>query len=246
MALTIGSNATAVGPNITASFLASGGTGPYTYSVRSGGAGGTINSSSGIYTAPATVGATPAQYIDIIQAVDTLGNIGLAQIMVGYPINLLCDIIQNQMGLAQGRVYLWDQKLFQPADNGLYIAVSIQRCKPIGSSNEHDSNGNSIQWVSMYALVDLDIISRGPAARDQKELVILALNSDYSQYQQAANGFYVSPLPVGSQFTNLSNIDGSAIPYRFKISVAMQYQYTKTTAQPYYNSFQSVAVTVNP
>jgi len=248
MSLSLAQTLTAIGPGLTSSFLVAGGTGPYTYSVRPNGAGGTINS-SGLYTAPASVGETPQTLYDTIQVVDSTTPTPLsatATILVGTPLLLFCEIIQNQLGLAQGRVYLWDQKVFQPTDSGLYVAVSVPSCKPFANNTSYDGNGNAIQSVNMLATVDIDIISRGPAARDQKEQVMLALMSDYSQLQQTANSFLIAKLPPGSRFLNLSNIDGAAIPYRYKISVNMQYFVTKTQATPYYNTFAQPTVYTNP
>jgi hypothetical protein len=246
--LALSQSKTAVGANITASFLATGGTSPYTYSVRSGGAGGTINSSTGLYTAPPAVSPNPLQLYDTIQVADNASpkNIATAQIFVGTPLLLFCDIIQNQMGLDNNHIYLWEQKLFQPTDSSLYVAVSVLSCKPFGNTNYFNgSTQQSIQSVNMYAQLQLDIISRGPAARDQKELVIMALNSNYSQSQQQGNGFFIGELPPGSHFVNLSNIDGAAIPYRFAISVAMQYFVQKITAVPYFSSFPTPTVITN-
>ncbi len=93
-------------------------------------------------------------------------------------------------------------------------------------------------------MLGLDIISRGPAARDQKELVIAALNSNYSEQQQEKNAFYIGKISTG--FANLSNIDGAAIPYRFHISCAFQYTVTVSQAIPYLDSFQTSVVDINP
>lgn len=235
--ITLAQTFTAVAPNITSSFLASGGTSPYTYSVKPGGAGGSIDPASGLYTAPPAMGQTPQTLFDTIQVFDSVGGFAQSQILVGLPIFLLCDIIQSQLNLPPGRVYLWDQKILQPTDIGLYVAVSIQSCKPFGQSKQYDGNGNSIQSVNMYMATQIDIISRGPDARDRKEEIIMAVNSDYSALQQSANSFYIAPLPVGQQFVNLSQQDGAAIPYRFNITIAMQYQSTKTTAIPYFDTF---------
>lgn len=245
-ALAIGQTKTALGPNLTASFLGTGGTGPYTYEVLTPGAGGTINSSTGLYTAPATVSSNPANLFDQIQVTDSLGDTAQASILVGTPLLLFCDIIQNQMGLANDHIYLWDQKLFQPTDSSLYVAVSVLSCKPFGNSNTHDSSGNSVQTINMYAQLQLDIISRGPEARDRKEEVIMALKSDYSESQQEANSFYIGSLPAAAQFRNLSSIDGAAIPYRFAIDVAMQYSVTKTQTVPYFDTFSTEQVITNP
>lgn len=246
MSLSLSQSKTAVGAGITASFLAVGGTGPFVYSVLPGGANGTINSSTGIYTAPAQINSNPILLYDTIQVTDSVNAVARARIFTGTPLLLFCDIIQNQMGLDNNHVYLWNQKLFQPTDSGLYVAISVLSCKPFGNTNSFDGTTNaSIQSVNMYAQLQLDIISRGPAARDQKELVILALNSDYSQTQQSGNSFFIGELPPNSQFKNLSLIDGDAIPYRFSIDVAMQYFVSKTSAVPYYTTFPTPVIYTN-
>lgn len=245
MSVAVTQSFSAVGPGIVSSFNASGGTAPYVYSVRPNGAGGTINSSTGLYTAPATVPTTAAKQFDTIAATDALGAVGTAQILVGDPLLLFCDVLQNQLGLSVGRVYLWDQKLAVPSDAGLYIAVSVLSCKAFGNTNRHDGSGSGLvsnQSVNMYAQLQVDIASRDNSARMRKEEVLMALVSDYAQIQQEANSFYISKLPPGAQFNNLSSQDGAAIPYRFVISVGIQYAATKNVAVPYINTFQPVSV----
>lgn len=235
---------TAVGAGITASFLAAGGTSPYVYSVQLGGAGGTINSSTGVYTAPVIVNSNPLLLYDTVIATDNVGAEVSSTIFVGTPLLLFCEIIQNQMALTSDHIYLWDQKLFQPRDSSLYVAVSVMSCKPFANTNYFDGT-DSIQSVNMYAQLQLDIISRGPEARDRKEEVIMALNSDYSKTQQGSNSFYIGQLPPGAHFVNLSNIDGAAIPYRFSISVSMQYFVKKTQVVPYFTTFPTPAIFTN-
>ena len=249
MSLVLTSSITALAVNLTSSFLATGGTAPYTYAVLPNGAGGTINSSTGLYTAPSTVNSDPKKLYDTVQVTDHVGATTTAQILVGTPLLLFCDIIQSELGLAQGRVYLWDQKIMQPTDAGLYVAVSVPSCKPFANTTTPDGSGsglNTIQVVNMLATLDLDIISRGPDARDRKEEVIMALASQYSNSQQEANSFLIGKLPAGSRFLNLSQIDGAAIPYRYKISINMQYAVTKTKAVPYFDTFSSAQVATDP
>lgn len=243
----------AVAPNITSSFLGTGGTPPYTYSVLAGGAGGTINASTGVYTAPAVVNGgsylPSAKLYDTVQVQDSLSAVATFQILVGTVLLLFCDVLQTQLGLTNGRVYLWDQKLFQPTDSGLYIAVSELRCKPFGNVNTPVSSGgglNSVQSVNMYSQLQIDVISRDTEARDRKEEIIMALDSDYARLQQTANGFYIGKLPPGAQFVNLSQIDGAAIPYRYSIAASLQYAISKTSAVPYFNTFSTPQVITNP
>lgn len=246
MALLLTQTVTAISPGLTMSFLATGGTSPYVYSVRANGAGGSIDASMGVYTAPNTMSEDPAKTSDIVQVRDSAGKIATASILVGTPLLLVCDIIQNQMGLAPGRTYLWDQKIFEPIDSDLYVAVSMPICKPFGSIISYDGSGsglNSNQSVNMLSTVDLDIISRGPAARDQKELVLMTLNSVYSEQQQEINSFQISRLTTN--FINLSDVDGSAIPYRYRLSFQMTYAVQTTKPVSYFNVFQTPTEVVN-
>ena len=245
MSLSVTQTKTALGVNLTASFQGAGGTAPYTFSVLSGGAGGSIDSASGIYIAPSVVSSVPSQLFDTIQVTDNVGATITSQIMVGTPLLLFCDVIQQYLGLAPGRVNLWDQKLPEPTDSGMFVAISVLSCKPFGNTNRLDSSGNSVQSVNMYAQMQIDVISRGPEARDRKEDVILALFSNYSQAQQEANSFFIGKLPPGSQFVNLSSPDGAGIPYRFNIAVSMQYFYTKTKAVSYFDTFATPQVNTN-
>lgn len=229
MSLIVTQTFTAVAPLITSSFGVSGGAQPYTWSVVPGGAGGSIDASTGVYTAPATLSNNPSQNFDTIMVIDSMGAQGRSTIMVGDAILLFCDIIQNQLGLAQGRVYLWDQKIFQPTDNGLYVAVSVLSCKPYGNDKSYtgtESTFSSQQTVNMAATLQVDVISRDISALRQKEAVLLAINSDYAEQQMNANSFFIGKLPAGAQFVNLSSQDGAAIPYRFTISLMLHYIYT--------------------
>lgn len=248
MSLALTQTKTALGPNLTASFLATGGTAPYTYAVIAGGAGGSINASTGVYTAPSIVNDDPTKLFDTIRVTDNVAVVATSQIMVGDPLLLFCEIIQQELNLAVGRVYLWDQKIFQPTDNDLYISVSVPSCKPFANTIAPDPTegwSNPIQSVNMLATLDIDIMSRGAAARVRKEEVVLAFNSVYAQAQQEANSFYIGKLPPGGRFTNLSIVDGAAIPYRFRISVNLQYSTTKQKAVPYFDTFQDVPVTID-
>lgn len=251
-ALSIRQTLTAIGVNLTTSFGASGGTPPYVYSVRANGAGGTIDQ-DGTYTAPPVVNGglygPPQKLYDTIQVRDANKNIATAKVLIGNALLLFCDVIQNQLGLPDGRVYLWDQKIMEPDDAGIYVAVSVLSCKPFANTNAPDGAGagfDSRQSVNMYAQLQLDVISRNTEARDRKEEVIMALKSDYARQQMAANSFGIGELPPGSQFLNLSHQDGAAIPYRFAIQVAMQYFYVKTQAVQFFDSFATPQVVTNP
>jgi hypothetical protein len=230
----LNSNTQAVGLGLQARFLASGGTGPYSYSVQDGGIGGTINSSSGVYTAPNSVG------VDTILAVDSLGDQATLDVSVCSPLELFCDIIREEMDLDDDQVYLYNQKYNVPTDERIYIAIGILNLKAFGNSVKFDDDSET-QSVNMLATLSINILSRSFDALSRKEEVVMALLSTYSQSQQEMNGFYIARVPSG--FVNLSEEDGAAIPFRFNISVNMQYTVTKVKEVPYYDTFSEPTIT---
>lgn len=245
MTLTLTQNVTAIGPGLTTYFLATGGTPAYVYSVLAGGAGGTIHSSTGQYSSPVALPASPQSAYDTIQVIDSTLATATARILIGSALILVCDILQNQLGLASDHIYLWDQKLNEPKDYSLYIAVSVLTSKPFGNTNRFDGvNMQTIQSVNMLDVVQIDAISRGPDARDKRANILLALNSQYAEQQQEFNSFFIGKLPLS--FVNLSHVDGAAIPYRFQISVALQYFVKLIQNVDYYDTFDQPTVITNP
>lgn len=246
MSLSLTSSVSAIAPLRQTYLLGVGGTAPYTYSVLPNGAGGSINASTGLYTAPASASIDPKKQFDVIQVIDAASNIATSRMLVSDALGLVCDIIQKELDLADGRVYLYNQKIFEPKDAGVFVVVQVLKCKPFANTNIVDGTGaglDSIQSINMQALISIDIISRDLSALVRKEEVLMALNSNYSESQQELNSFSIGQLPPGAQFVNLSNIDGAAIPYRFNISVSLQYFVRKIKAVPYFDQFENVEVT---
>jgi len=145
-----------------------------------------------------------------------------------------CGILQSELQLDDGQVYVWDQKINIPTDDKLYIAVGVESVTPFGSKTQF-IDGDEYQSANFKATLSIDILSRGSDARDRKEEVILALKSTYAQQVQEKYGFYIATLTSG--FTNLSEIEGAAIPYRFNLALNLQYAVSKSKAVDYYDTF---------
>lgn len=238
MALVVKRNLTHILPYIKTPFSGSGGTGPYTYSVEIGGAGGTIDSLTGLYTAPSETG------IDTIKVVDSLAEESTATINIVTPIGEVCHIIESELGLSNGQVYIYNQKYNIPKDDLLYVAVGILSCKPFSSSNKFDPTTNkSIQSTNFKASLSIDIFSKSFKALEQKELVLMSLNGDYSNRMQEANNFSIGKLT--SSFVNLSQEDGPRIPFHFNLTVNIQYAVKRTPDAEYYNTFQESELNIN-
>lgn len=210
-----------------------GGTAPYTWAVSTNNSGGSI-SSSGVYT------SGPNNGVDTITVTDSVAATATATVNVNTVVQLVGDIIANFLGLGADQYWLWDQKIDIPNDSRPYLILSVVSEKAFGQSNYHDGGSSgedplvSVQSVNIAARIGIDFLSRGPAARDTKDKILLALNSDYSESQQELNQFYLARIPIN--FINLSQVDGAAIPYRFHLEVNVQYAITHETLVPYFDN----------
>lgn len=233
----------ALAVNVPQPFGAVGGSGNYSFALVSG--AGTIDPVSGLYTAPA-VAPSPDDDPIVVEVTDAVtGATDEATVFVGTALDLLCDVIQQGLGLQDGRVRVYNQKLPKPSDDGLFVAVSVLACKAFGNTRSYDpANNAEIQSTNFLAQLSIDIISRSSEALDRKEEVLMALSSTYAEQSQEQNSFKIAQLPTG--FVNLSDIDGSAIPYRFNIAVGIQYFVQKISPVAFYDTFQDAAVTTEP
>lgn len=224
------------------SFVGSGGLPPYSYRLE--GKGG-IDAASGIYTAPRELPRKPQDQQATIIVTDANGDEAEADVYICTPMVLLCRILQKELALPDGRVYLWDQKINSPTDLGLFIAISALNPKCYSNINRFDPATNAqLQQSSWVCQMDVDIISQGPEARDRKEEVVMSLNSQYSVQQQDLNSFSIGVIPTAIR--NLSEIDGGAIPYRFNFSVNLMYTVTKNQAAEYFDTFEPSELSVDP
>ncbi len=243
-------NAYAVALGIRASFAAAGGTAPYVFEVLPDGAGGVINPSTGEYTAPLILNVDVSKAFDTIRATDADNNTTESSIRVGTPLLLFCEIIQREMNLPDGAVYLYSQKKMLPTNTDFAVAVSIDKANYYGSSTKGltEDDGDTFtseQWVVYSATLGIDIMSRDIKALWRKDEVVLALSSEYSKMQQNRNTFGIARLPATHMVPRPVQ-DGNAIPYRFYFQVNVNFGMPKGTPIEFYDTFQSPEYFIDP
>jgi len=160
------------------------------------------------------------------------------------PIKAVCDILVNQLGLDNNQVWIYNQKRNIPNDSSLYIVVDYQGQKIIGSTRYEKATETGLmeyQALHSLAIIRLDLFSRGNFARINKDLVIMALNSTYSQQVQEANGFSIARNSF--QVTNTSEVEGTAELNRYSISFNVTYMSETSKSIGYYDTFTKKVIT---
>lgn len=249
MAISIVQNRGAVMPRGRAIFSATGGIPPYAYFVEPDGAGGSINSSTGYYTAPNFLQADPAKQVDTIRVVDSDGEIGYATIIVSDVLAVLVDILLKEFSWDTDRIYTQNQNMPERKDQRAYIVVSEGYSVPFGASSRASSTEEGMDYtraVATRSVINFDIKSKSLEALHEKERILLGLCSNYSLNAQSALGFKIARLPSANGFVNLSGVDGSAIPYWYRVSINVIHAKYLVRASEYYDKFQGPTVTTNP
>lgn len=247
MSISITPQGRIIGFGIQTPFSAGGGTAPYTWSVAPNGVGGSINASTGLYTAPplTNVLSNPRLRTDRIIVEDDDGDTAQVTVTVYTIMELVLDIVARQADMI-GRAWLFDQKINQPNDTDYFLTLSELRKKHFGVSRQYSMSGtpSAFQAVNVSAAYQLDLYGKTNEVRNIADLIPLYLFSEYSIAQQEANNFSIARL--GFDFQNLSGIDGAAIPYHYAYSFNVQYAAKSASSLiSFYDDFEDETVIIN-
>jgi hypothetical protein len=149
---------------------------------------------------------------------------------------LICNVIQQEMSLSNGRIMTKNQNWKAPSDSGLYITVGIRSPKIVASTNKFDyENDVEIKRVVTHATVDINITSKNREAVERKEEVVMALTSTYSIQQQE---LYQMKIFRMTDILDLSLVEASSGLNRFRISCVVSSIREKQTSIDYYDKFR--------
>ena len=155
------------------------------------------------------------------------------------PIEAIADIIQTMLLLDSGRVMMSNQKFNISTAVGLYVVVSYVSGKAIGNNvypTPVVGGMSSTSQVAMMELIQIDLFSVDTTARDRKEEIIMALNSNYAQEICDANNISIARIP--SQFNDISGVENTAMLTRYVMTIPVFCLYTTVQNEvSYYSDF---------
>ena len=160
------------------------------------------------------------------------------------PTKLICNILQTQLGLQDGQIWVYNQKRDIPNDFGTYYVVTYNGQRIIGNvRREFVTNDGLKEYQSVHSLANysVDVISRSNTIRESRDQAIMALNSTYSQQMQEARGFQIARNSF--QVTNTSELEGVAQLNRYTISFNVTYMSETTKSIQYFDTFSKEVIT---
>lgn len=164
-----------------------------------------------------------------------------------HPLIAFRQVLVSEMGLSEEQVYFYQQRFKIPPDDRTYVAIGLGNDKIFGSKRSSRSTGDPEDpedpetglvediSVSVQANLQIELIGKNPNLLFSRFDLVAALNSTLAQQMQQHWGFMIAR--HSKNFVNLSQLEGSAIPYRFSIQVALQYSTTKSKQIAFYDTF---------
>lgn len=151
---------------------------------------------------------------------------------------LVATIIKDYMTLPQERIWLYNQRVDAPKDNGLYVIVSLRGQNIVGASSKIDSEDKETSGVVVSASVDVDVVSKSRAAVERVNEVVIALGSTAAQNLMEQEGARVFR---AGNILDLSAIEAAASLHRYRVSVSVHYtQAVKRAVEPFEHFPQEV------
>lgn len=163
---------------------------------------------------------------------------------------LLAQIIQTDMGLANGIVTIYNQKRrLPPAKAGFNIDIAIIGDRPFGVNSRFADPGEDLDLdekltINQQEIVQIDIFSYDDSARLNRIGIVFALASITAQQVSELYGFQIGRIPPS--FVDVSEVEASKRLNRYALTfnVLRAYERTKTAAT--FAEFQTPEIFTNP
>ena len=148
---------------------------------------------------------------------------------------VLCDILQTELGLPNGRVVVYSENFKAPNDQDIYIVVRKNPARVIGVSRTFDpTTDEEVKSVALNETYDVEISSKNRTAQERYFEILMALTSVYSQQQQEEHQFRIFRT---REIQDLTLIEGASSLRRYLIPVIIDRVETKRTAIVPYEAF---------
>ncbi len=153
-------------------------------------------------------------------------------------LELIRDILVAEMGIDIERVNIFNQKFKIPTDDGLFITIEANGAPQIMSNRNITvptiNSFTEVQEINTREMIAVSFMSRNLDAYTRAPEALMAIASLKAQQVCEQNAFKIARI---SPIVNLSGLEGSAMLYRYEISLVVFGWYEKTKAGDYFDTF---------
>lgn len=155
---------------------------------------------------------------------------------------IICDILQSELGLDPGQVMTYNQRFPIPPCNGVIITVGFVGRTAYSNTNRQSSDGlNQEQALACAELLSVNIMSGNQSSNDLYPFVVMALNSTYSEQTQDKYQFRIGIIPTNASDTSF--LEETTQVTRQTVTLQCLRSYSKIKAIDYYDTFTDEILT---
>jgi len=150
---------------------------------------------------------------------------------------LVCDILQDFIGISGERILVYDENWKPPVDSGPYIVVSTTGNPSVGINRYYDPlTDEDVTESSVQQTLTINITSKDRSALERKEEIFMSLVAQYSIEQQELERcrIYWKSGPI-----DLSFIEGAKALKRFQCECVVSYIKVIRKPAKYFSRFKS-------
>lgn len=141
---------------------------------------------------------------------------------------VFCQIIQDFMGLAVGRVAVYNQEFVKPTDKEIFVVVSTGQSKIVSNTRKFDDATNEdVNSIVSYTQIIAEMTSVNRTALDRRHEIFMAISSTLGVRAQEENNIKIMR---NGDILDLSAVDGAKSLHRFRIPVIISHMKIKRTA----------------
>jgi len=159
-------------------------------------------------------------------------------------VNIICDIIQTELGLKPGQVMVYNQRFKIPANYDVFITVGVLGMKPYSNTNKAVSNVaglTSEQSVAISETLSINVMCATTASIDAFPLVVMALASTYAEQMQEKYQFSYGVIPTSASDTSF--LEETEQVTRQTITLQCLRSYSKIKQISYYDTYDKEVLT---
>lgn len=153
-------------------------------------------------------------------------------------IKVVCDIIQNQMGLQKDQVWIYNQKVDIPNDKRMYVVVSFDDEEVFGANlhNKNKEDGlDEETWLNVRTNISINTFSASLECINRKYDVLGALRSVYSLQKQEKMNMQISRVPRVCMNASFATPTQRLYSYHYEYSIMHVKKVSHNV--DYYNDF---------
>lgn len=153
---------------------------------------------------------------------------------------IVCDVIQNYMGLCNDEIWIYNQRRKIPTDQRMYCVVGTINSRSYGNNRriiETEDGANQEIYQVLQETIGIDLFSYDEECVIRMPELIGSFQSVYAQEVQEKHGMRFATQPMS--IVDTSSTEGPAVLFKQTITMQVLRSYSKVMPITYFSEFST-------